>query len=140
MKAQEKKDMVLQAIRLKMEMLQPMLVYANLTLTMPTSEATLPVLHAAERWLDGFLKVNTVFMAAYTQPHTGEEFWKNLKVTGIPKGSLFSDLPAAKEMRGILHRVHMKFNSRPEVFGGTAKAARKPRAKDTEGDSGETTS
>ncbi len=133
----EQKTALLGAMKLKLEMLTPMLKFADLELEMPSSTTDMQVLKAAEKWLDGYLKISTVFMAAYTQPHTGDVFWQNLKVTGIPKGSVFDDLAASKEMRGILHRVHQKFKSRPEVMGGAAKVKKEARKGDTEEDSPE---
>lgn len=131
MKREEQKSMLLEALKLKIDILTPMLKFADLELETPSSASDMSALRVAEKWLDSYLKVSTVFMAVYTQPHTGEAFWQNLKVTGIPKGSIFDDLAASKEMRGILHRVHMKYKTRPEVFGGTVKTKKETGKRDS---------
>lgn len=104
-----------------------MLDYANLALRVPTEEDTVVSLREAKAWLKTLDKQYERFTQCYTQPHTGEVFWENIRHTGVPKGQIFSDNLAAIEMRGILHQVHMKYNRRPEIFGGTVKKAKKPR-------------
>ena len=134
----QKKAAVLQAVNDKIAMLATMLTYAESPLTPLKGDEDYATLITLERWLNTFLKVNSIFLKMYTQPHTGVAYWENMKILGIPKDGLYSKSEQAKAMRNLLHRIHTKYNARPEVVGGSPKVTAKAGEEDTGGDNQET--
>lgn len=128
-------------VKAKLKQLKPLLNLADHALKPPTKTAQLEDLEQAENWLDSLiLDFIPEFDAVYLQPHTGEEFWQNVKVIGLASNhGLMSDLVPCIQMRRILNKFKRRVIKQiPILFGGvphvTPKAKKeKPRANNTEG-------
>jgi hypothetical protein len=92
----------------------------------------------AEEWLDSLITdYIPQFEEIYNQPHTGEEFWRNVLSIGIPEGQIMSDLKPCIEMRKLLKPFKKRMiHNIPILFGGIrgkAKTKTESRSNNPEG-------
>lgn len=107
--------------------LDPMLSWVQSEVKPVTGEESRKDLKECYLWLIDLRKDwYFEYRAIVTQPHTGDQFWANVKTFGLDPEGMFGDVAPVVQMRRFLKKLktHMSQPKRPVLYGGKEK--RKP--------------